>query len=186
MKKCIVLALTILFSNANFSQCVDALGNPCNHIYNSGQLPEFTFRTFKNNRSKNRYYKLVAKVRKVYPYAKIAGQRLKECEAQLAAMSEEQRNVNSKKYYKLVEDQIKAEFDKDMRQLTVFEGQLLIKLIDRECSRTGYILVKDLRNGFVAWGYQQFARICGTNLKKSYDKYGDDFLIEEIIQDFLI
>ena len=72
---------------------------------------------------------------------------MKECEAQLAAMSEEQRNVNSKKYYKLVEDQIKAEFDKDMRQLTVFEGQLLIKLIDRECSRTGYILVKDFQNG---------------------------------------
>jgi hypothetical protein len=182
MKKCIVLALTILLSNANFSQCVDPFGKPCDYIYQVGQLPTFTFRVFKNNRSKNHYYKLVAKVRKVYPYAQIAGQRLLECENQLAAMSAEQRSVNSKKYYKLVEDQIKAEFDKDMRRLTISEGQLLIKLIDRECSRTGYSLVKDLRNGFTAWGYQQFARICGTNLKKSYDPYDEDEDIEEIIQ----
>ena len=186
MKKCIIVALTILFSNISFSQCVDPLGNPCNYIYESGQLPTFTFRSFKNKKSKNQYYKLVYKVRKVFPYAQIAGQRLKECEQELAAMSEEQRNINSKKYYKRVEDQIKIEFDKDMRRLTVFEGQLLIKLIDRECSRTGYNLVKDLRNGFTAWGYQQFARLCGTNLKKPYDKYGDDSVIEEIIQDFII
>ncbi len=185
MKTYIILALTILFSNANFSQCVDPFGKPCDYIYQVGQLPTYTIRVFKNNRSKNQYYKLVAKVKKVYPYAQIVGQRLLECETQLASMSTEQRNINSKKYYKQVEDQIKTEFDKDMRRLTVFEGQLLIKLIDRECSRTGYNLVKDLRNGFTAWGYQQFARICGTNLKKSYDPHGDDKDIEEIIT-FLI
>ena len=182
MKKCIVLALTILFSNANFSQCVDPFGKPCDYIYNVGTLPISYITVYKNKRSKKLHYKLIAKVKKVYPYAKIAGDRLRECEAQLAAMSEEQRNVNSSKYYKRVEEQIKAEFDKDMRRLTVSEGQLLIKLIDRECSRTGYSLVKDLRNGFVAWGYQQFARLCGTNLKKSYDPYGEDADIEEIIQ----
>ena len=150
-------------------------------IYEGGVLPTYTCMVFKNKLSQKRFFKRAKIVLKVYPYARIAGIKLQNCEIELANMSEEDQKINRKKYYKAVENSIKAEFDKEMRKLTVREGQVLIKLIDRECNRTGYYLIKDLRNGLTAWTYQQFAKICGTNLRKSYDPYGDDEDIELIL-----
>ena len=82
MKKCIVLIVTVLFYNLNYSQSdttkLDPFGKPSSYIYNVGTLPTSYITVYKSKRSKKLHYKLIAKVKKVYPYAKIAGDRLRE------------------------------------------------------------------------------------------------------------
>ena len=66
--------------------------------------------------------------------------------------------------------------------MTFSQGKLLIKLIDRETEHTSYDLVKELRGGFRAFFWQSVARLFGANLKDTYDKDGEDQIVEELIQ----
>jgi len=182
MKKLTTIGMLCLYLMINTTYAAKQTYHNDDIIYEAGMLPEYTCLVFKNKASKRRFFKKAKIVLKVYPYARVAGIRLMACELELSKMSEEQLNVNKKKYYKEVEKTIKAEFDGQMRKLTIREGQVLIKLIDRECNRTGYYLIKDLRNGFTAWSYQQFAKFCGTDLRRSYDPNGEDEDIELILR----
>ena len=67
--------------------------------------------------------------------------------------------------------------------MTISQGRLLIKLIDRETQNTSYDLIKDYRGKLSAAFWQGIARIFGTNLKEEYDRFGDDALIEIIIME---
>ena len=71
-----------------------------------------------------------------------------------------------------------------MKKLTYSQGKLLIKLIDRETSRSAYTLVKDLRGSFRAGLYQACARLFGFNLKDKFDpsKNSKDDLIDRIVK----
>ncbi|MBP5589974.1 MAG: DUF4294 domain-containing protein, partial [Bacteroidales bacterium] len=75
------------------------------------------------------------------------------------------------------------EFEGDVRKMTVSQGQILIKLIDRETQNTSYQLIKEYRGGLSAAFWQGVAKLFGTNLKATYDTYGEDSLIELIVQD---
>jgi hypothetical protein len=86
-----------------------------------------------------------------------------------------------KAYIKSVEKDVFAEYADDMREMTITQGRLLIKLIDRETQNTSYVLIKDYRGKLAAAFWQGIARIFGTNLKEEYDPYGEDALIESII-----
>ena len=88
-----------------------------------------------------------------------------------------------KEYIQNVEKDVFAEYEDDMRQMTMTQGRLLIKLIDRETQNTSYELIKDYRGKFSAAFWQSIARIFGTNLKEEYDASGDDALVELIIND---
>lgn len=66
--------------------------------------------------------------------------------------------------------------------MTLSQGKLLIKLIDRETDQTSYELVKELRGGFRAVFWQSIARLFGANLKDTYDKEGEDMMVEELIR----
>ena len=68
-------------------------------------------------------------------------------------------------------------------RLTLTQGKLLIKLVDRETQNTSYQLIKDYRGGFSAAFWQGIARIFGTNLKAEYDPYGEDALTEVLLLD---
>jgi len=68
-----------------------------------------------------------------------------------------------------------------MRQMTITQGKILIKLIDRETQNTGFELIKDHRGSVSAVFWQGIARIFGTNLKVEYDAEGKDYLIEKVI-----
>lgn len=122
--------------------------------------------------------RLIRHVKKVYPYAKIAGIKLKEYNEILLNTSDKRER---KKILKRAEKEIKEEFGNDLRKLTFSQGKILIKLIDRETGDSSYDLVKDLRGGFSAFFYQTFARIFGYNLKAKYDPTGEDSLIELIV-----
>lgn len=122
--------------------------------------------------------RLVYNVKKAYPYAKIAGMKLREYEVILRnAKSDAER----RKIMKQAEEELKAEFEDDLRKLTFKQGLILIKLVDRETGNSSYVLIQELRGKFVAFFWQTFARIFGYNLKTEYDPEGEDRKIEEIV-----
>ena len=82
---------------------------------------------------------------------------------------------------KQVEKELLDEYEDDLKKLTITQGRILIKLVDRETGATSYELVKELRGSFSAFFWQAFARIFGSTLKAEYDPYGEDRLIEEIV-----
>lgn len=133
---------------------------------------------FDSRRDLRKYNRLVYNVKKVYPYALIAGEMFREVESNLILMETEKEQ---KEYIKQVEQDIKDRFEGELKKLTITQGRILIKLIDRETQHTTYDLVKQLRGSFQAFFWQAIARIFGSNLKSTFDPEGEDILIEEII-----
>jgi hypothetical protein len=144
------------------------------------ELKPVTFlapRIFTSRREEIRYTRLVHNVKRVYPYAKLAGIKYEEYNRLLSSLPESQR----KRVARQIEKQIKDEFEGDLRRLTITQGHILIKLIDRETSNTSYEVVKDFRGAFTAVFWQSIGRLFGYNLKTQYDPRGEDKLIEEIV-----
>jgi hypothetical protein len=83
---------------------------------------------------------------------------------------------------KAAEKSIEKELKPKLEELTYAQGHILLKLIDRETTRTSYQLVKDLRSKTRAFFYQGFARLFGFNLKKEYEADGSDYEIEQIVR----
>jgi hypothetical protein len=125
-----------------------------------------------------RYERLVYNIKRVYPYALIVRNKLYSVNQDLMDFQTEKER---KEYMKKVEKDVFAQYEGDMRQMTITQGRLLIKLIDRETQNTSYTLIKDYRGKFAAAFWQGIARIFGTNLKEQYDPFGEDALIESII-----
>jgi len=145
------------------------------------QLPHFSVvgtRTFASKKEAYRYRKLKRNVKKVYPYAKLAGERLRFYSDTLAKLDNERQR---KKFMKIVEGELKAEYGDELKSMTVTQGRILIKLIDRETENTSFALVQDFRGNFQAFFWQSFARIFGHNLKSEYDPKGEDKMIEDIV-----
>lgn len=126
-----------------------------------------------------KYIKLRRDVIKAYPYAKIASAELNYINETVATLKTEREK---KKFIKEQEDIMKAQFEKDLRNLTYTQGKILIKLIDRETGTTSYALVKELRGSLQAFFWQGIARIFSANLKSEYDPEGNDKMIEQIVQ----
>jgi hypothetical protein len=155
-------------------------------IINGDTIPYVTLREFtvyaemqfNSSFFADKYGRLKRDVKKAYPYAKIAGQKLKQYNDVIARLDNE---AKKKKYLKLAEDEIKREFEGDLKKLTLRQGRILIKLIDRETGSSSYNLVKELRGSFSAFMWQSLARLFGSNLKEKYDPKGEDALIEEIV-----
>lgn len=146
------------------------------------QMQEITVwapRTFESRREERRYGRLQRYVVKVYPYAKIAGEMLQDFDDTLKTFRSDRQR---KKYLKEVEEQLKDEFGGELKKLTIKQGIILVKLIDRETGNTSYDLIKQLRGSFSAFIWQSLARLFGSNLKLEYDPQGEDEMIEEIVQ----
>jgi hypothetical protein len=127
---------------------------------------------------KRRYRRLIYNVKKAYPYSKIAGTRLKELDDYLVTIDGEKER---KAYINQAEKEIMQEFERDVKKLTITQGIILVKLIDRETGRTSYEVIKDLKGGFTAFFWQGIARLFGNNLKAEYDPEGSDRIIEDIV-----
>jgi hypothetical protein len=138
-------------------------------------FPGYIYKDWWDNR---KYLRLVRNVKAAYPYAKIAGEKLKDIDQRLSSMnSERQRKV----LINYTEEQLKKEFESALRGLTISQGRILIKLIYRETGNTSYKVLQDLKGNFSAGFWQTVARIFGNNLKSQYDPYGEDLMIEMII-----
>ncbi len=84
-------------------------------------------------------------------------------------------------YIKTAEKELRDEFEDELVHLTVSQGRLLMKLIDRELGKTTFFVLQDIKGNFKAVFWQGIARIFGSNLKTGYDPEGEDAMIEEII-----
>jgi len=112
------------------------------------------------------------------PYAMFARQRYMVLQNDLAnAKNKRDQRILVKSF----EGEIKAMFNREIKNLTITQGGILIKLIDRETGNSSYDLVKEMKGGFTAFFYQSVARVFGNNLKNKYDPQ-EDRDIEAIIQ----
>lgn len=130
-------------------------------------------------RQYRRYTRLVRYVKTTYPYAKMTAKLVAEVNDTLHLITDKKEQ---KRYVKRREKELFKEFEKPMRKMTITQGLILMKLIDRECQQTSYELVKFYRGSFTALFWQGIARFFGTNLKVEYDGKGKDRNIEHIVQ----
>ncbi|WP_297693541.1 DUF4294 domain-containing protein [uncultured Eudoraea sp.] len=136
---------------------------------------------FSSYQDKLKYYILRRKTLKVYPYAKMASERLEELNDSLLKIK---RKRKRKKYTKKIQKYIEEEFSEELKKLTRTEGQILVKLIYRQTGNTSYELVKDLRSGWRAFWYNTTAKMFKISLKEEYnpESIHEDYLIEDILQ----
>jgi hypothetical protein len=134
---------------------------------------------FKNRHQKRSYSKLQKKVIKVYPYAKAAGDVMEQYALQCSYNTDP---AIKKQLLDKAEDQMKKQFEKDLRNLTISEGVILIKLIDRQTGDSSYDLVRELKGKMSAFMWQGVARMFGHNLKDQYEAEGEDVWIENTIE----
>ena len=128
---------------------------------------------------KRKYRRLIRNVKKAYPFSKIAGEKLRELDKQLASIQDEKEQ---KEHIRTAEEEIMGQFEKEVRKLTVTQGIILVKLIDRETGRSSYLVIKELKGSITAFFWQGIARIFGNNLKAEYDPEGADKVIEDIVR----
>ena len=136
---------------------------------------------YKNSDEIRQYLILKRKTLKVYSYAVLASDRLTKLNQRLSKIK---RRRDKKNYTKKIQKFILNEFYDELRKFTQTEGQILIKLIHRQTGTTAYKLIKEIRNGWSAFWYNNTARVFNMSLKREFDPYlvEEDYLIEDIIQ----
>lgn len=138
-----------------------------------------TIRHFQNKRKQIKYDKLMRNVKKAYPYAVAARDELNNMNAHLVGVTDPQQR---EAYIKAYEKQMFRRYEKELRALTISQGRILLKLVDREINNTAFNLIQEYRGDFSAYFWQGVARIFGDNLKSEYDPDEEDMYIEEIVQ----
>jgi hypothetical protein len=142
------------------------------------QIVVFPTRKFTSNRDFRQYQRLIRNLKIVYPYAVIARVKISEMDAHFRSLD---NDLERKAYAKQVEKELRDEFEGQLVELTITQGRLLIKLIDREVGRTSYDIIKEIRGGVSAVFWQAVARIFGSNLKSQFDSASEDKLLNELI-----
>ena len=136
---------------------------------------------FDSREDRRRYLILRRKTIKVYPYAKLAAERLNTLNERLDKMK---RKRDKKRYAKRIQKYIEGEFSEKLKKLTRTEGQILIKLIHRQTGKTTFELIKELRSGWRAFWFNNTARLFDISLKRKFDPMNEkeDYLIEDVLQ----
>lgn len=132
-------------------------------------------------RKKARYDRMRHNVYKVYPYALIAADVLKDVDSNLLVIGDDKST--RKAYLKSVEQELKSRFNGEISDMTVSQGHVLVKLIDRQTGKSCFNIVKELKGGVPAVVFQSIALIFTHNLKKEYDPNGDDKDMEVIVRE---
>ncbi|MFH2141719.1 MAG: DUF4294 domain-containing protein [Bacteroidota bacterium] len=187
----IILIFTIILSSVISADSQIPLGNGQGYLVNCiiengdtlayielRQVIIIPPRVFKNEKERTKYRKLVRNLKKVLPYARMAGEIFSDINNELPTIETEKER---KKYLKRKDDELRAKFENELKELTISQGRLLIKLIDRETDNTTFQVIQDLRGNFTAFMWQSVARLFGSNLKTEFDAEHEDKYIEEII-----
>jgi hypothetical protein len=135
---------------------------------------------FMNKEDLLNYQKLVYRVRKVYPYAKLAAKKLDGYRKVLDSIPS---NRGRRKFIKKAQKELEAQFEDEIKKLSFSQGKILIKLIYRETGNSTYDIARELKGGFNAFIWQSMAGLFGYDLKTGYDpSSGEDQMIEKIVQ----
>ncbi|TFF39117.1 DUF4294 domain-containing protein [Mucilaginibacter psychrotolerans] len=124
-------------------------------------------RIFASAQDRANFFRLRYNVMKVLPYAQFAGKRYRQLQRDLALTADKKKQ---KELMKACEIEIKGIFNKEIKELTINQGEVLIKLINRETGNTSFAMVKELKGGFNAFVIQSVAKIFGHDLKETYDR----------------
>lgn len=165
---------------------IDGYTIPAVVIVNGDPLPNwvipeivvFPKRTFNTKKDYRQYQRMIRNLKAVYPYARIAQSKLNEMNYQLQQLKTKRER---EQFVNQAEKEIRNDFEKKLIGLTVSQGKMLIKLIDRQTGRTSYELLKELKGSFSAGLWQAVARIFGSNLKSEFDEEGEDKILNELI-----
>jgi hypothetical protein len=135
---------------------------------------------FDSKADRRRYLIIRRKTIKVYPYAKLAAERLQALNERLATI---EKKRDRKRYAKKIQKYIEGEFSDELKKLTRTEGQILIKLIHRQTGKTTFELIKELRNGWRAFWFNNTASLFDISLKRKFDPMNEkeDYLIEDVL-----
>ena len=115
-----------------------------------------------------------------YPYARKAGFIINDITIQLSHLSSTNKR---NEYIKTRERELKKEFTDPLTQLSIYQGKVLMKLINRQTGNNCYDLIRDYKGGFSARFWQTVAFFFSSNLKQPYDPQGDDRVMESIVQE---
>lgn len=137
-----------------------------------------SLRTFKRKRNQRRYNRLVERVKRTYPLAKLAAQKMELYGQTLANGTRKDRKALIRQF----EKELKEEHGAKLRRMSFADGRILLRLIDRETQNTPFELVKDLKGSFQAVFWQGVANIFDYDLKAPFDpsQKEEDLYIDEI------
>ena len=183
MRLLLIIALLSVFSFTSYTQ--DKLLIAPFTIVNGdtffiADVPEVNVLAFKNKEEHKKYSILKRRVLKVYPFAMSAKEKLMNIEVGLDSIP---KRRHKKRYTKEVAKWVKEEYADRLKNLTMSEGKILVKLIYRETKTTSYEIVKSYRGRFNAFFWQTMAKFWDNNLKTEYDPVNNrqDMLIEHIL-----
>jgi hypothetical protein len=134
----------------------------------------------KDRNARRQWTRLRNAVYVTYPYAKKAGYIINDVNMQLSRIKDERAR---KKFLSSREKELKKEFTEPLTSLSVYQGKVLMKLINRETSNNCYTIIKEYRGGFSARFWQTIAWVFGSSLKQDYDPKGEDAEMEAIVQE---
>lgn len=126
----------------------------------------------------DKYWRLVRHVKKVYPYVQLAKRLFEETNRALDTITDKR---SRKKFLASKEKELRDQYEAELKKLTITQGKILTKLINRELHTTAYDLVKEFRGSFSAFFWQQMAKLFDQDLKTKYDPNGEDKMIERIM-----
>ena len=127
-----------------------------------------------------KYYRLVHNFAKAYPYALLAEEKLREADSTIVRSGFNRRQKN--RYINILQDELFDTFEKPPRNLTVSQGKLLLRLMDRQTGITPYEIIRDYKGRAAAGFWQGIARLFGSDMKKPYDPQGDDKQTEQLVE----
>jgi len=154
------------------------------YVYNMEPFAVVDLKPYGSVEKDRQFRRLRWHVRKVYPYAKIAADKLN-------GYNEELKTVKSKrkrrKLLKLREKALKKEFEDVIKKMSQTSGRVLVKLIDRETGESTYEIIKEMRGGFKAFIYQGVGKLYGADLKARYNPKTneEDEMIERVVQSLI-
>ena len=140
----------------------------------------WVFPTYKfvNKKQEKFFWKTVSDVKRTLPYAKLIAVELNKANQKLAQIY---NNKEKKQYMADLEKSAFKKYEKDLKKMSVSQGRIMMKLIDRECNKTTYDLIKAYKGNVSAFLWQGIAKVFGSDLKSEYDSKGNDKIIERVI-----
>lgn len=136
--------------------------------------------SYGNMSAKAKWTRLRNAVYVTYPYAKRAALILNDINAHLAGKTD---RVYISNYINSREKELKKQFADPIMNLSVYQGKILMKLINRETGNNCYNILKEFKGGFTASFWQTVAFFFGSNLKQPYDPKGEDAEIESFVKE---
>ncbi|MDC3153963.1 DUF4294 domain-containing protein [Bacteroidota bacterium] len=154
-------------------------------IINSKKIPELDLISFKTKEEKLNYFRTKKRIKKVYPIALFARNKLDEIRSSLDSIP---KNRKKRKFRRELGKWVKNEYEPIFRKMSIKEGRILIKLVYRETNYTTYELVKDYRGRFSAFFWQRVIKAYNNDLKMKYNPISnsEDKLIESILNELIL